>query len=80
MATEFAVSGLAGGALCCRCYAEGPLFEANCDEKPELLANSPIGMYHCPDCGAMVLAGCSHPPLCRLCIERKHPSFDGFAE
>ena len=21
----------------------------------------PIGMYHCPDCGEMVIAGCAHP-------------------
>jgi predicted RNA-binding Zn-ribbon protein involved in translation (DUF1610 family) len=21
----------------------------------------PIGMFHCPECGEMVLAGCEHP-------------------
>jgi len=24
----------------------------------------PIGMYHCPDCGVMVLAGVEHPDIC----------------
>jgi hypothetical protein len=65
-------------ALCARCYIpiEGTPEEVNCFEKPERLAGSPIGMYHCPDCGAMVLAGVPHPPLCDLCLARKHPSFD----
>lgn len=62
-------------SICCRCYDEGEVFAANCLERPELVAG-PIGMYHCPDCGAMVLAGLPHPPLCRLCIERRHPSID----
>jgi DNA-directed RNA polymerase subunit RPC12/RpoP len=29
-----------------------------CSEKPELQAG---GMYHCPECGMMVLAGLPHP-------------------
>lgn len=62
--------------LCGRCYDETGVFEANCAEKPEKLINEPIGMYHCPNCGAMVLAGLPHPPLCKLCIDRKHPGFD----
>jgi hypothetical protein len=28
--------------------------------EPELLAGAPIGQYHCPYCGAMVLAGVKH--------------------
>lgn len=28
--------------------------------EPEQLVGVPIGMYHCPYCGAMVLAGVSH--------------------
>ena len=33
----------------------------------------PIGMYHCPDCGEMVLAGMAHPePPCG--IEQDEPS------
>lgn len=32
-----------------------------CDERPELLIGQPIGMYHCPSCGMMVVAGLAHP-------------------
>jgi len=31
-----------------------------CPEKPELLKGMPIGQYHCPCCGMMVLAGLPH--------------------
>lgn len=63
--------------ICGRCYEEEViLFPANCNEKPERLLNAPIGMYHCPDCGAMVLAGQEHPELCDRCINRTHPGFD----
>lgn len=55
--------------LCCRCYGPGPLVPASCTEKPENTPG-PIGMYHCPDCGAMVLAGYEHPPLCVGCNQR----------
>ena len=63
-------------SMCGRCYAEGPVLPPNCAEKPEALKGQPIGQYHCPDCGAMVLAGLPHPPLCQTCIDRKHPGFD----
>lgn len=63
--------------MCGRCYDDDlPLSPANCAEKPEALAGAPLGQYHCPDCGAMVVAGLPHPPMCRRCIERKHPGFD----
>lgn len=66
--------------VCGRCYADVPtmadLYPAQCQEKPELLLGQPIGMYHCPDCGAMVMAGVKHPSLCIQCVERKHPDFD----
>jgi hypothetical protein len=63
--------------ICGRCYDEvGELFPANCEEKPELLVGQPLGQYHCPDCGAMVLAGLEHPMMCKECIERVHPYFD----
>ena len=63
--------------MCGRCYSEvTEVFTANCNEKPEELINAPIGMYHCPDCGAMVVAGVKHPPMCKMCIDRKHPGFD----
>ena len=26
----------------------------------------PIGMFHCPNCGEMVVAGCPHPDYDRL--------------
>jgi hypothetical protein len=68
-----------GTVICGRCYDEvspEDLYPANCKEKPERLLGQPIGQYHCPDCGAMVLAGFPHPPLCIKCIERKHPGFD----
>jgi|GEM_PF-6934111 hypothetical protein len=62
---------------CGRCYdTVNKLFRANCKEKPESLRGQPIGQYHCPDCGAMVIAGMSHPDLCKRCIDRKHPGFD----
>lgn len=56
--------------VCGCCFDEEvPLFEATCAEKPELLKETAIGMYHCPDCGAMLLAGLPHPPLCKRCLE-----------
>lgn len=63
-------------SLCCRCFEEGEVFDASCNEKPEDLAGLPLGMYHCPDCGAMVLAGQPHPPMCKLCNDRQHPALD----
>lgn len=66
-----------GEKLCGRCYESvNELFVANCDEKPELLVGQPIGQYHCPDCGAMVMAGLKHPMLCKRCLDRNHPGFD----
>ena len=63
--------------ICGRCYDEvDELVAAPCAEKPEALAGAPIGMYHCPDCGAMVLAGVPHPDLCKRCAEGRHPGFD----
>lgn len=63
--------------ICGRCYETvEELFPANCNEKPEKLAGQPIGQYHCPDCGAMVVAGVPHPDLCKRCIDREHPGFD----
>ena len=63
--------------VCGRCMDDvDVVYAANCSEKPELLAGQPIGQYHCADCGAMVLAGLPHPPMCKVCIDRKHPAFD----
>lgn len=67
--------------MCGRCYDEvEELLPANCSEKPERMLGVPIGMYHCPDCGAMIMAGFEHPELCRLCVERVHPRFDKLPE
>ena len=63
--------------LCGRCYEEvDELFDSNCIEKPEELIGQPIGQYHCPDCGAMLMAGVKHFDLCERCLNRKHPEFD----
>lgn len=63
--------------MCGRCYdVVDAIFPADCLEKPENLAGSPLGQYHCPDCGAMVLAGIPHPPLCERCLKRQHPAYD----
>lgn len=63
--------------MCGRCLDDDvPLYEANCHEHPEILVGQPSGMYHCPDCGTVVVAGVPHPPLCRLCLERRHPMWD----
>lgn len=32
-----------------------------CDFDPEPLKGVPLGMFHCPYCGEMVLAGAEHP-------------------
>lgn len=63
--------------MCGRCYDEvEETFAPTCAEKPEELLGEPIGMYHCPDCGAMVIAGVPHPELCKPCLEGVHPAFD----
>ena len=39
------------------------LIESNsCPYEPQRDGKSPIGMYHCPLCGEMVLSGKKHPP------------------
>lgn len=63
--------------MCGRCYDEvDQLFEPACNEKPEALIGMPIGQYHCPDCGAMLLAGLPHPLVCARCRDFNHPWFD----
>lgn len=68
--------------MCGRCYDDDleETFPANCNEKPEKLRGTPLGQYHCPDCGAMIIAGVPHPELCKPCLERKHPHFDAKAD
>lgn len=38
-----------------------PATSPACPEKPELLTGQPIGQYHCPSCGEMLIAGLPHP-------------------
>lgn len=64
------------GPLCARCGDGGTLYPARCAERPERLKGLPIGMYHCPDCGAMLLAGYPHGDLCELCRDGERPSYD----
>jgi hypothetical protein len=40
--------------------------EGECFEHPEMLAGAPIGMYHCPYCGFMVVAGVPHPTKAQI--------------
>jgi hypothetical protein len=64
--------------VCGRCYDEGVLvLPAECAYRPEIMENVAIGQYHCPDCGAMVMAGVKHPKVCATCRDKKHPGFDG---
>ena len=59
--------------VCGRCYNYvEETFPANCKEKPDALLGAPIGQYHCPDCGAMVIAGLPHPELCESCNDGTH--------
>ena len=64
--------------LCGRCCEEvDEIFDATCNEKPERWRVTGIkGMYHCPDCGTMLVEGMFHPKLCKRCIDKNHPSFD----
>ena len=59
--------------FCSACLDEKPLSDARCHEKPETKANIGLGMYHCPECGAMVLAGWKHPQLCEDCQPSPDP-------
>ena len=37
---------------------------ADCTFDPKTCAGLPIGMFHCPECGEMVMAGTDHlPPM-----------------
>lgn len=64
-------------SVCGRCYTDTTeLFPSGCRERPEDLGDSPIGQYHCPECGAMVMAGVPHPGVCALCRDQRHPVLD----
>jgi len=40
--------------------------EGECFEHPEMLTGAPIGMYHCPECMFMVIAGVPHPTKAQI--------------
>lgn len=46
-----------------------------CPHDPNSMCGKPIGQYHCPVCGAMVVACCEHPPM--VLINEYHLEYDG---
>lgn len=64
--------------LCARCYSEDAPdnhVEFACSHDPTHVTG--LGMYHCPECSAMVLAGHPHGPICRHCAhETKFEGID----
>jgi len=50
---------------------------------PQQLVGPPLGQYHCPYCGSMVVAGLPHPDYAALyspdCQVGKHPACAGEA-
>jgi hypothetical protein len=46
-----------------------------CPEDPMLLAGQPIGMYHCPGCDMMVVAGMSHTSPGATEEQKNHPLY-----
>jgi hypothetical protein len=42
-----------------------------CPHDPRELKGEPIGMYHCPVCGEMVIAGLPHEPKRRTAMDRE---------
>lgn len=56
--------------ICGRCLRECmvmDMVEAPCKEDPAKLLGQPIGMYHCPECGSMLVAGIPHFRVCWWC-------------
>lgn len=45
--------------------------DGDCDYDPREIGRKPIGMFHCPACSAMVLAGMSHPKRLSECDGRE---------
>lgn len=46
-----------------------------CSENPVVLLGMPIGMYHCPDCGMMVIAGWPHLSPGATEEQKNHPLY-----
>ncbi len=61
--------------MCGRCGEPvNKLFPATCPDPRQTFGA--IGMYHCDECGTMVLAGFAHPGLCFRCANGIHPAYD----
>ncbi len=64
------------GPMCGRCHAfVDTLYPSPCTEDPLAADSAMLGQYHCPDCGAMLVAGLPHPQVCLSCRERRTPGF-----
>ncbi len=48
------------------CYCEAV---KACPHDPMTMMGQPIGMYHCPGCGDMQVAGFPHTKTCIDCVE-----------
>lgn len=46
-----------------------------CPEDPVKLLGQPIGMYHCPHCGIMVIAGLPHTSPNATDEQKNHPLY-----
>lgn len=46
-----------------------------CPEQPLLLAGAPIGQYHCPFCGMMIMAGVAHLEPGATDEQKNHPEY-----
>ncbi|MHA2113283.1 MAG: hypothetical protein ACXADW_14110 [Candidatus Hodarchaeales archaeon] len=42
-------------------FLDGQFRGKLCPERSEKLIGQPLGQYHCPICGMMLIAGCMHP-------------------
>lgn len=43
-----------------------------CAYDPKEMAGEPVGMFHCPECGEMVIAGMEHPDYSLLEAENEN--------
>ena len=54
--------------LCARCLMDvDKLYPAPCNHDPSKVVG-PIGQYHCPVCGTMLIAGSPHFEICGNCV------------
>lgn len=63
--------------ICGRCLKDtDDLITARCSSDPEEWSS--VGMAHCGDCGAMLLAGQKHWPICRECHDFLEDSIENY--